>query len=110
MAKKRTKAQRRAAALASWERRRKGLPPVTPQKGKRRKQQRHTLSVAELPPAIVAEPAGLVRYISQPRIAYVVREGDDIFVCFAHDGSINREKITRETALKLLRDLSAAII
>jgi hypothetical protein len=30
--KKRTKAERRAAALASWARRKKGLPPTTPQK------------------------------------------------------------------------------
>lgn len=36
MAKKRTKAERSAAAKASWERRRQGLPPLTKQK-KRRK-------------------------------------------------------------------------
>jgi hypothetical protein len=37
VAKKRTKAQRSAAAKASWERRRKGLPPVTTQRGKKAK-------------------------------------------------------------------------
>ncbi len=105
---KRTKAQRRAAALASWERRRKGHPPVTPQKSRKRKRPAKAEIVRAFDTPLPVSPPE-VRYISQPRIAYVVREGADIFVCFAHDGSINREKISRETALKLLRDLSAAI-
>lgn len=38
MAKKRTKAERAEAARKSWERRRKGLPPLTKQRGKKAKQ------------------------------------------------------------------------
>jgi hypothetical protein len=65
VAKKRTKAQRSAAAKASWERRRRGLPPVTAQRGKKAKKRRaavdhvEVMTVAPLYPMKAAGYEGL---------------------------------------------------
>jgi len=59
--KKRTKAQRAAAAKASWERRRKGLPPLTPSKKKRKgksRTQRPAIVVGSIPTAAAFSAPG----------------------------------------------------
>lgn len=54
MAKKRTKAQRAAAAKASWERRRKGLPPLTKPKKKSKGKARKVAVVDHPLPQVAA--------------------------------------------------------
>lgn len=109
---KRTTAQRRKAAKESWARRKAGLGPLYRRKGKKKVARTHTASDIEvqaaLPPAFTMVPE--VRYMPAPRIAYAVREGDDIFVCFGQDGSLNRERVDESVARKLLRDLTAILI
>ncbi len=45
-----------------------------------------------------------------PRIVYAVKEGGDIYACFASDGSLNRERLSDASARKLLRDLSSILL
>lgn len=107
MAKKRTKAQRAEAARLSWERRRKGLPPLSKRKGKAKAGKAKSVDKVldnPIPPPVA------VQYVQPPRIAYAVREGDDIFVCFGQDGSLNRERISEAGARKLLRELTAIVV
>lgn len=116
MAKKaRTKAQRRAAALKSWkerkEREAKGLPPVSRRRGK--KSRRRPVPVkASFPAAVMVEqpaPPAEVRYLPAPRIAYAAEEGNDIFMCFGQDGTLNRERISESIAYKLVSELTAIL-
>lgn len=109
MAKKRTKAERSAAAKASWDRRRKGLPPMTKQRGKKAKRVVAVADIAMPTPVLDVESVKVI-YQSPPQIVYAMKEGNEIYVCFAHDGSLNRNNISDAAARKLLRDLSAILI
>lgn len=60
MAKKRTTAERRAAALASWKRRKAGLPPTTPVKKKRKGKARTQPARSELLPNPEGYPAQII--------------------------------------------------
>lgn len=81
MAKKRTKAQRAAAAKASWERRRKGLPPLTPPKKKRKGKAR-----TQRPVNVVGTPASpeLAAAFSTPGYEVLARELQEAFAQSAH--------------------------
>lgn len=109
---KRTTAQRRAAAKASWERRRKGLPPLTPPKKKRRRPGSKQPALPAAQALVLEHPTEVVRQVivTPPAIAYAVAEGDDVFLCFGIDGSLNRQKVSKSTAQKLLRELTSILV
>lgn len=98
MAKKRTKAQRSAAAKKSWQLRKlqsADAPTPTP---------------TPTPPVVGLASDKPMVYVREPRVVYAVREGDNVFACFGHGGSLNRECLDDAGARKLLRDLSAILI
>lgn len=79
MAKKRTKAQRAEAARLSWERRRKGLPPLTPPK-KKRKGKARTQSAA----VVEANVVGTMLAFSAPGYDTLAKELHAAFEQSAH--------------------------
>lgn len=102
MAKKRTKAQRVAAAKAAWAKRR--------------------LRAAELPTPVASlpEPEDVKPWPmftindpparTSPKIGYAVEEGNDIFICFGEDGSLRRERVSLELAKKVYKDLGKIVV
>lgn len=100
MAKKRTKAQRSAAAKAYW--------------AERKAREAVAKAPSPVPADVRAALDGMapkeVVYIAPPKIGYAVREGNDIFVCFGEDGSLRRERISLDLAKKVYRDLSTIVI
>lgn len=97
---KRTKAQRRAAAKKSWQER------------KERAAKAAKVAPAPIAPAVppLPPPEVAVKYLAEPRIAYAVKEGEDIFICFGQGKRLNREHVAETTAKKLLRELTAILV
>lgn len=91
-----SKAARRQRAKEAWARRRAA----------------EAAKSAPVPAQVTAAPAetSKAQATALPKIAYAVREGSDVFVCFGYDGSLNREKISDELARKLLRELTAILV
>jgi hypothetical protein len=101
MAKKRTTAQRRAAAKKAWLIRKANAALA--------KTNTFPLTLPE--PAEVATPyEAPVRIVAAPKIGYAVKESDDIFICFGEDGSHRREKVSRELARKIYLDLAPLVL
>lgn len=73
-------------------------------------------AMPKLPPAVSEAAAYLDRvgtnwsFAASPYITYAVKEGGDIYVCFGHDGSLNRQKVSEAGARKLLRDLTNILV
>jgi hypothetical protein len=116
MAKKRTKAQRREAALKSWaDRRARAAKAGTPKKGSG-EPETYVLTTQELPvdPGLAGfGQAGFGQTWgswTSPKVVYAVLEGEDIFVCFGEDGSLRRERVSRAAASKLLRELTVILL
>lgn len=80
MAKKRTTAQRRAAAKASWERRRKGLAPLTPPKKRKGKRKART----QTPQAVALDVATSALAFSAPGYETLAAELQHAFSQSAH--------------------------
>ena len=98
MAKKRTKAQRSAAAKEVW--------------AKRKLQSAYKPTPVDWPVIEVGrEPHKEVVYVSPPpKLGYAVREGNDIFLCFGEDGSLRRERVSLELAKKVYLDLAKLVV
>lgn len=107
MAKKRTTAQRRAAAKLAWQRRRLAAAvKPSPSKGPWPVPQ----SLKQFAQLVQEAPTPEKVYVHPPKIGYAVKEGDDIFVCFGEDGSIRRERVSMELAKKVYLDLAKIVV
>jgi len=92
--KKRTKAERSAAAKAFWARRKAAaLPSPVP---------------AEV--RVALDEAVKTVFVTPPKIGYAVKEGVDIFICFGEDGSLRRERVSLELAKKVYMDLAKIVV
>ena len=93
--KKRTKAQRAAAAKAAWARRKAAETP----------------SPVPMDVRIQLDEVAKTVYVSPPpKLGYAVQEGNDIFICFGEDGSLRRERVSLELAKKVYKDLARLVI
>jgi len=78
---------------------------------KARRQEQESFVVKEVPKApYMVDWDAPKTHIPHPPLAYAIKEGDDIFVCFGFDGSLDRKRVSESLARKLLRDLSAILI
>jgi hypothetical protein len=111
MAKRRTKAQRIAAAKQGWIKRHArenqtnpNATPISVLAG--------TGGSGGAVGNVRATPLPLVEYSPQaaPSTARVVREGADLYIIFADENGTLRRRITQATASSLLKDLAIAII
>lgn len=132
MAKRRTKAQRSAAAKASWERRKAEqlakMAPIVSEKIEELRTVTGSTSQNALDKAFQSG-MGVAPALSQatlagnsstlasggnnvgPSLGYVVQEGRDIFMCFTDgSGSLNRQRVNESTARKMLQELARILL
>lgn len=112
---RRTKAQRSAAAKAAWVARKARLAgkPLTPNEQQFVK--KHETAHAELDKGPWVTPRSLHDFnealgFGDRRIAYAVKEGNDIYVCFSDGKSLNRQHVSDASARKLLRELGNILL
>ncbi len=94
---KRTTAQRRKAAKEYWARKRAA--------------QAAAAMPSSVPPAVRAQLDEVAKvFVHPPKIGYVVKEGEDIFICFGEDGSLRRERVSLDLAKKVYMDLGKIVV
>lgn len=112
--KKRTKAERSAAAVAAWARRREKATLAAVKQDAREQDRAAAKEARETPDRTMAmsvlEKMPLYSEVDNG-IPGVVREGESIFLTLSHrDGSHTRQRVSESGARKLFKELGAILL